>query len=238
MHAHDRTLLAKLGFADPDRGNPLHDLACRYLTQPEVHERVCHVLNLVDPVKCEPLVWFSPPDDADGQSGQRSQYCCCKGQQACDHCGVRQQALVKATNYVDLRASMEVPLTKGSGQYATTIGFLDVVLTQCAELSVHALEVPTRDYSVDRCPAIVIEVKTADPGVGSVLRQLKLYREYVHTYSFPSKGDIIYVLASLYQPSKEDLLALEGEGIRHLRLGDTFKRYADNPSTPGSSVEV
>ena len=25
MHAHDRTMLARLGFADPDRREPLHD---------------------------------------------------------------------------------------------------------------------------------------------------------------------------------------------------------------------
>ena len=35
-HAHDNTLLAKLGFADPDRKNPLHDMACQYLTQLDV----------------------------------------------------------------------------------------------------------------------------------------------------------------------------------------------------------
>lgn len=35
MHSKDRTLLASLGFADPDKGNRLHYLACRYLTEPE-----------------------------------------------------------------------------------------------------------------------------------------------------------------------------------------------------------
>ncbi len=31
MARDDRTLLAQLGFADPDKGEPRHDLACRYL---------------------------------------------------------------------------------------------------------------------------------------------------------------------------------------------------------------
>lgn len=32
-HAHNRTLLSRLGFADPDRKEPRHDLATRYLIQ-------------------------------------------------------------------------------------------------------------------------------------------------------------------------------------------------------------
>lgn len=40
MHSHDRTLLAKLGFQDPDRRDPIHDLACRYLCEPERARRV------------------------------------------------------------------------------------------------------------------------------------------------------------------------------------------------------
>ena len=31
MHAHNQTMLSKLGFADPDKRLPLHDLACQYL---------------------------------------------------------------------------------------------------------------------------------------------------------------------------------------------------------------
>lgn len=40
MHSHDRTLLAKLGFADPDKKNPDHDLACLYLRDPETMDRL------------------------------------------------------------------------------------------------------------------------------------------------------------------------------------------------------
>lgn len=44
MHAKDRTLLAGLGFADSDKKNPLHDLACQYLATPE---RATKILGLV-----------------------------------------------------------------------------------------------------------------------------------------------------------------------------------------------
>ncbi len=34
-HAHDRTLLARLGFDDPDKSEARHDSACFYLAAPE-----------------------------------------------------------------------------------------------------------------------------------------------------------------------------------------------------------
>lgn len=40
MHSSDRTLLASLGFADPDKKDRRHTLACQYLAQPEVMARV------------------------------------------------------------------------------------------------------------------------------------------------------------------------------------------------------
>lgn len=42
----DQTLLARMGFSDPDKANPEHDLACRFLCEPEVAVKV---LGLVDP---------------------------------------------------------------------------------------------------------------------------------------------------------------------------------------------
>lgn len=44
MHSHDRTLLARLGFADPDKKDPRHDWACQYLAQNEVALRVLRSL--------------------------------------------------------------------------------------------------------------------------------------------------------------------------------------------------
>jgi hypothetical protein len=38
--SHDQTLLAKLGFADPDRSDPTHDFACRYLATEPVLEQL------------------------------------------------------------------------------------------------------------------------------------------------------------------------------------------------------
>lgn len=44
-HSHDRTLLASLGFADPDKREPLHDLACEYLAEPAQSERMVQLVR-------------------------------------------------------------------------------------------------------------------------------------------------------------------------------------------------
>ena len=46
MHTSDRTLLASLGFADPDKKDRRHTLACQYMAQPDVQARVlAHLLG-------------------------------------------------------------------------------------------------------------------------------------------------------------------------------------------------
>lgn len=40
MHTSDKTLLNRLGFQDPDKRSPLHDLICQYISEPEVTNRL------------------------------------------------------------------------------------------------------------------------------------------------------------------------------------------------------
>lgn len=82
MHSHGRTLLSKLGFGDVDRKNSRHDLACNYLALRE-----------------EVLV------------------------------ATLQSAVPKPLRIERAKAQLEVPITKGEGQYATTVGWLDAFVT-------------------------------------------------------------------------------------------------------------
>lgn len=50
---HDRTLLARLGFQDPDKQDPRHDLACRYLTTPAVRARLAELLVRAEVGACD-----------------------------------------------------------------------------------------------------------------------------------------------------------------------------------------
>ena len=73
-HSHSRTMLASFGFSDPDKKEPRHDLACRYVSQPDVLARILQIF----------------------------------------------QGRINPIEY-----HLEHHLTKGEGQYKTTIGFLD-----------------------------------------------------------------------------------------------------------------
>lgn len=52
-HSHQQTLLAKLGFSDPDHKDPRHTLACEYLCKPEVLQKMGQVLFEVAPTPVE-----------------------------------------------------------------------------------------------------------------------------------------------------------------------------------------
>lgn len=101
MHTHERTLLASLGFADPDKKNPRHDLACQYLALPENHQRIARLLVSDAPKS----VTYKVHDE-----------------QEWTFSGTRRYAISVGD------PTIEWPISKGDGRYKTTIGFVDVVL--------------------------------------------------------------------------------------------------------------
>lgn len=105
-HAHDRTLLAKLGFDDPDRRNPLHDAACQYLARPEIAGKVRDHLFGVPPQTTEPTVSVCRVDP---------------------YYGSTISSWVTSNVAKDPTSEVEVHVHKGHGQYSSTIGFIDVV---------------------------------------------------------------------------------------------------------------
>lgn len=56
-HSHEQSLLARLGFADPDRKDKRHTLACQYLCEPEVARKVLQVAGGdVEPKDAPPII--------------------------------------------------------------------------------------------------------------------------------------------------------------------------------------
>lgn len=236
MRSTDRTMLAQLGFADRDKGNQDHYLACRYLSGPAANKVI--------------------------------EWCCKKhpspaSRERPDHpIGVYPDDLYKKKIRV---GSMEVAISKGDGQYRSTVGFLDVHLhfverlTPCGNAGCcghsvyHQPEwVKGGTYTVGydepvtwtmetRVNALVtyrdvfIEVKIGRVGVDDVMRQIALYREYV---SSPCSR---WAMASPWLPSVDERLVLSEHGIDHIALGvrfDAWKKTVTSSDADASGFEA
>ena len=223
MHSHDRTLLARLGFADPDKQEPLHDRACAYLAEDAQSRRI---VGIFDDGR-------APHDSArERRNGPPCVVAAAEG-----------IALSEASIYSDVRVDLdphlEVPLTKGEGQYATTIGYLDLLLGYAitARDSGWFCDGGVRQRSdgarrLVRGGEIIIEVKIRRPPIGDVLRQMNLYRQHSAHYSRPVQH---YIVATTYALGKSEVDTLLREKIRHVRLGDAFRAWCERPAEDGDS---
>lgn len=126
-HAHDRTLIASMGFADPDKKDARHDLACQYLAQPEIAQRVVRRFRHADLQSgaYHGTEWFEYddkfrhglPHDAGPRFGLGY------------HSTSRHERVeFERTCELDTSPRFEVPIHKGEHQYRTTIGYLDLVV--------------------------------------------------------------------------------------------------------------
>lgn len=186
MHSHDRTLLARLGFADSDKTNPEHDRACRYLSLPENREALFRVARV--PMKGEALEYVGN-DDAEEPTA------------------VAWEA--------ETDAVCEFAISKGAGQYKTTIGFADVVLR--AQRRALSSDFGANPPVWRATPVIGIEVKVASVSWADALRQINLYRGYLDNLS--------WILAVRYNVTEEYVAALKREKIAVIRLGPKFQEW-------------
>ncbi len=216
MHAHERTLLAHLGFADPDRRDPLHDIACRYLATQPVAQRLVGLFN----IECTQRPESYNTDEWEVEV-------------------LVDQVVNK------LRAVCEFEVAKGERQYRSTVGFVDVLLrielemrhTSCrrrrrGKLSANESWYPDRDRIERHTVDVGIEVKTTDVPISDAMRQINLYRSY---------SDIKYwILATTYPLSQSQFDCLVNARIMHVHLGQRFqdfvKQQANAPCS--NSVEV
>jgi hypothetical protein len=59
MHSHDRTMLQRMGFTDPDKKDRRHDWACQYLAQKEIGERLIRSIWDCDVKTVKDWKWWS-----------------------------------------------------------------------------------------------------------------------------------------------------------------------------------
>ena len=221
MHSHERTMLSKLGFADPDRREPLHDVACHYLVTPDAVRRLIWCL----------AIEHGPEPYADNSGDEER----------------TSRVVRKVTSH---RVSREFEIAKGLGQYRTTVGFADLVLQlhiadQHCEGRMRRRNVRDGrgnltwsewgqlDNRVDWSHVEMgVEVKAMPVAVSDVIRQVKLYRSY--------SGIRTWIVATTYQITRADLASLKNERFQHVYLGKHFQAFvAEQPaSDPAVSMEV
>lgn len=211
MHSHDRTMLAKFGFADPDKRNPVHDQACLFLADMGTARAVLKGLLLP--------AW--PDIDRAGAAAPQTM-------------GFHGHRLRQ-------KAEMEFHLQKGEGQYATTVGFIDVAYGFAVDgverghpwTLYDAYGRPRQDESrVEDRPRTVqgrvfVEVKIEPVRVTDVIRQMKLYADY---FPYPVGASLPDdfprgILAAPWDLTATEAEALGREGFRFVRLGDGFDRW-------------
>jgi len=267
-HSHDRTYLASLAFGDPDKKDPMHDLACEYLSQPMQADRLVKLFahnatkrKLERGVLVAERTWRGSYADVDRKLDLDD---LCLNiyppnfeLRRCEECVYEKQLraqyeerlrgdyppsekykpghlheLVEVKLVEDrivLASNVEVVISKGEGQYKTTIGFLDVQIgwrrhlvyeSKFGRLDYGHLAEGSYDGSFDNRGSVVVEVKINPTGIGDIIRQFNLYREYVRLTD-------AWVLATTYPLDAGQVDTLKQSNIHPILLGEGFQKWHD-----------
>jgi hypothetical protein len=197
-HSHQQTLLAKLGFSDPDHKDPRHTLACEYLCKPEVARKV---IQVVDPL--------SDSETACPDPVKSSQ--------------IMGDAITGGQGWIGRWVSNTEQPVMNKAYY---IGFLDVVITYAANEWVaqweHNTACPFQKGRFNYQVLVEVKVSRCDPA--DIVKQLKLYDQYCERGRSP-RTPVRLVVATCYPVSQSTKDMFAREGIRHIFLGAGFEAY-------------
>ena len=251
MAATDRTLLARLGFADKDKNNPDHDLACRFLAEKEQAFQLMKIAyprfsttKPVGPTRSRPITirHHGPIDECGDDKGYFPTEECLDLDNPSRKNPLRvitgQKTYTEGT--VDYRewydvwwAKREFPLSKGREQYKVTIGFLDGLM--CA---IGFLERTVDEKWIYIDPtnmALAFEVKAGKETIGNILRQISLYREYMDGLGVDERRECPYngriytqppfFVATMWPLTDVEVRELEAAKIHYVLLGPRFQEW-------------
>ena len=238
MHSHDRTLLASMGFADPDRRERRHTLACQYLAEPEtalrLWERVIPGATAPKPdleaIEYRPLAAYTgqqPWAHLEGRWCQASH-----ARQAIEVPITRDRGYLLGfwdlqleahgwtliTEKRMLREDEPKPPVFGEG-WATVPGARPRVTLPPKQIDVGTKLYPCW-YTVTK--HLHIEVKARPVDVADIAKQIALYRTGTTGRSCP-----VVVVATCYPMPKPDRDTLASKDIQHVFLGAGFDAYCE-----------
>jgi hypothetical protein len=150
---------------------------------------------------------------------------------ACQYLSRRPKKILAACgigNFTPGAVRCEAALSKGEGQYKTTIGFVDVQFEETFEEDAYA---------------VGVEVKITPCSWDVALRQINLYREYAPTFpnwepfkrprkrwgvhEEPIAFWSAWILAIAFSMSASDVESLRAADVHVLRLGAKFERWVE-----------
>lgn len=246
----DHSLLAKLGFADEDRRSPLHDLACQYLAQPEVAEKVVRFAlgereglgTMLISIKPEfhltkgqaqylttigfldLLVKFAWCDQEQRNAGFRSILLRRAGEELCRNASRYDyhdwSKLLK--HFPEKMQSFEEELRDKT---ATPPRW-----KQSDECLIDEVTGVQRDtYGAAH---LIIEVKTGKTTASDALRQLDVYRSHL--------SSAWLTLVTTYDLTQAEVTMLKSRSVTHVKLGAAFQDWCktQTEAPPAASPEV
>ncbi len=251
MHSHDRTFLAKIGFQDPDRKNPRHDLAAAYLST-KTHDivRVVH-----GKTHSAPTDYIELPQVSFGLAVVNEEVVAQTFTR--DHNNEEKARIQRASDDLQKYATnikhaiclknyktphictletgdvhREAPVTRGQAQFAQTIGFTDL------RFSFWVSSLPEVDYFVDH-GALYSRICGVQTNCNltskfntspSCIVEVKISKDSVgdavkqlRLYQGILGGAL--VLATDYDLNTSEARLLRQEGIHHIRLGPGFDTW-------------
>lgn len=197
-HAHEKTLLARFGFNDPDRKEPLHDLACIYLSRPEAAEKIALLPGEKTLQKWRSAAFINAGHKKEGITFK----------------AVFERMILDrhfTVGFVDLSLSFRITENR-DGEYKESVRWGE-------------WRSVTGKHSAEFHWSAFIEVKIQRFGVGDLIRQINFYRRYDEEVN--CRDDHRWIVASPHRLSADERSALLTAEIIPIRLGPAFLQWVE-----------